>query len=403
MSIFTKPTTEISYQDVVSFCEQGIGEGVNLDYKKDFPPSGLEKTISSFANTFGGVILIGVEDEDSKPKPPFVGIEYKDKLEERVWNIIVDNIYPPMFPEIRVCPPQNNKTFVIIRVPQSNETPHAIYNNTQVYVRTGNRNKPEDLATLEQIEWLRNRRKKSEELREMLYLRAEERYCNICEQKKVKIEFGEFTLSFAPLYPRKPLFKVEEIKNILQRMAVRIGNREFPWLPSGHLEPVQDGVVSFFLDERNGLITHTEINKFGLIYYKEDMGWGEKKTSGAEDEIKFYPIAVIEDLEMSFEAVAKVYNLVGYWGLVEVRFSLFQLLGIHIIPILPKNSPFRHGKKINEIEKQLSWQTIIPVSELNDPVARERKVLELGKDVAWSFGFEMTEGLIKQALKEQGR
>lgn len=159
MSIFTKPILEISYQDVIAFCQQGIGESVNLDYKKDFPSSGLEKTISAFANSFGGVILIGVEDEDSKPKPPFEGIEYKDRLEERVWNIIVDNIYPPVFPEIRVCPPCNNKTFVTIRVPQSNETPHAIYNNTQVYVRTGNRNKPEDLATVEQIEWLRNRRR----------------------------------------------------------------------------------------------------------------------------------------------------------------------------------------------------------------------------------------------------
>jgi hypothetical protein len=59
MSIFPKSTAEISYQDVVSFCEQGIGKGVNLDYKKDFPASGLEKTISAFANTFGRVILIG--------------------------------------------------------------------------------------------------------------------------------------------------------------------------------------------------------------------------------------------------------------------------------------------------------------------------------------------------------
>ena len=53
MSIFSKSSTEISYQDVVNFCGQGIGEGVNLDYKKDFPTSGLEKTISAFASPRG--------------------------------------------------------------------------------------------------------------------------------------------------------------------------------------------------------------------------------------------------------------------------------------------------------------------------------------------------------------
>ena len=307
MSIFTKPIAEMSYQDVVSFCQQGIGEGVNLDYKKDFPASGLEKTISAFANTFGGVILIGIEDEDSKPKPPFEGIEHKDRLEERVWNIIVDNIYPPVFPEIRVCPPHNNKTFVIIRVPQSNETPHAIYNNTQVYVRTGNRNKPEDLATIEQIEWLTNRRKKSEELREMLYRRAEERYQIICEQKNVRIESGEFTLSFAPFYPQKPLISLEAIEGIIPQMEVFGGEgRQFPSLPGGGLEPIQDGMVSFFLNQDNGFITHTEINKFGLVYYKENIGWKEKKESGGK---LLFMETIIRILDTSFETTGKFYNI----------------------------------------------------------------------------------------------
>ncbi|MDI6733539.1 MAG: ATP-binding protein, partial [Planctomycetota bacterium] len=269
MSIFTKHINEITYDDVVSFCQQGIAEGINLDYKKDFPPSGLEKTISAFANSFSGVIIIGVEDKDSKPNPPFEGIDYKDKLEERVWNIILDNIQPPVFPEIRVCPPKNNKTFVVIRIPQSNETPHAILNNTQVYLRTGNRNKPEDIATVEQIEWLRNRRRKSEELKEILYHRAEERYQNICNSRKVKIKSGEFTLSFSPLYPQRPLLKVEEIEETTRAMQVSAHGWEFPFLHNELFRPVQDGMILFFLNDQSGFIAHIEINKFGLIFYKE--------------------------------------------------------------------------------------------------------------------------------------
>jgi hypothetical protein len=401
MSIFTKPILEISYQDVIAFCQQGIGESVNLDYKKDFPSSGLEKTISAFANSFGGVILIGVEDEDSKPKPPFEGIEYKDRLEERVWNIIVDNIYPPVFPEIRVCPPCNNKTFVTIRVPQSNETPHAIYNNTQVYVRTGNRNKPEDLATVEQIEWLRNRREKSEELREHLYHRAGERYQTICEQKKVRIEFGEFTLSFAPLYPQKPLITVEAIEGIIPQMKVWGGEgRQFPWLPGGGLEPIQDGMVSFFLNKDNGFITHTEINKFGLIFYKERIGWQEKSES--EDK-QLFMVTIVRILDTSLEAIGKFYDIIGFWGLVDMRLSLGGLLGLKFLPILPPNIIDRPPQKINITERELSWRLITSASELKDSMVRQRKLLELGKDIAWSFGFKIPEGIIKQKLKAEGR
>ena len=218
-NIFTMPKDEIGYDDVVSFCSQKVKEGMSLDYKRDFP-SELEKTISAFGNTFGGIIIIGVEDDDSKPKPPYQGIGYKEGLEEKVQNIILDNIYPPIFPEITVCPPKDGKTFVVIRVPQSNETPHAIHNEKRVYIRTGNRNKPEDLATVGRIEWLTNKRKKSEEMRELLYSRAKERYQNICKSRNVEIKFAELTLSFAPLYPQKPLMSVDEIRTICNEIKV---------------------------------------------------------------------------------------------------------------------------------------------------------------------------------------
>jgi len=399
MRIFTKPINEISYQDVVAFCELGIAEGINLDYKGDFPSS-LEKTISAFANTFGGVIVIGIEDKDSKPKPPFEGIEHKDRLEERVWNTIVDTIYPPIFPEIRICPPENNRTFVVIRVPQSNETPHAIYHNTQVYIRTGNRNKPEDLATVEQIEWLRNYRRKSEELREMLYRRAQERYQTICEQKNVRIEIGEFTLSFAPLYPQRPLITLEAIEGIIPQMTVFGGEgRRFPWLPGG-LEPIQDGMVSFFLNKDNGFITHTELNKFGLIYYKEYISWKGKLVS---EENLLHMVTLIRILDTSFEAIGKYYNMIGFWGLVDIRFSLGRLLGIKFLPILPSNIIEIQLEKTNIMERELFWQLITSASELKDPVVRQKRLLELGKDIAWSFGFKTSEDVIKQKLKAEGR
>lgn len=405
MSIYTKSVDEIEYDDVVSFCQQEIAEGVNLDYKRDFPTSGLEKTISAFANTFGGVIIIGVEDEDSKPKPPFVGISYKDRLEERVWNIILDNIYPPIFPEIRVCSPKNHKTFIVIRIHQSNETPHAIRNKTEVYIRTGNRNKPEDLATIDQIEWLMKRRKKSEELKMTLYSRAEERYENTCKSRNIKIGFGEFTLSFIPSYPQKPLITNNEIETVAREMRV-IDNehREFPWIPAS-LRPTQDGMISFFFNDRTGFITHTEINKFGLVYYKEDVGSLEAKGSTKEQQKKIYMDRVVGILDVSFDAIGKFYQKVGYWGLVEIKFSINRILGVKFIPLVSKNAFFLDDRDnmVNELEQSLAWQIVVSVPELSDVVNRQKQLIELGKDIAWSFGFKVNEERVIERFRDRKR
>jgi len=386
MSLFTKPINEITVDDVLSFCEQGINEGVNLDYKEDFPQA-LEKSISAFGNTYGGLIIIGVEDHDSKPKPPFCGIKYEEKLEERVWNIILDNIYPPLFPEIRVCPPNNDKTFVIIRVPESNETPHAIYNNTDVYIRTGNRNKPEAKASEEKREWLRHRRKKSEQLRELLYDRTQERYRNVCKAKQAESECGEFTLTICPLYPQQPLMGLEQIETTFDEIQVEDTTRlQFPkMLGVGTLYPVQDGMYYFVRQEHTNFFSYAELNKFGLLFYRDDSGWINKE----DDTKSVYASHIIGVLSLAFDSAYRLYKYLGYWGLIEFRFSLRKLLGTRFIPLI-KNM-FGEWIQPKEVEEtftndELSWTFILSVNQLEDLSFRNNKLIELGRDIHWSFG-----------------
>jgi hypothetical protein len=60
-SLFNTPIDDIKIDDVVQFLQSGIREGTILEFKEQFPNK-LEKYISSMANTFGGMILIGVEE-----------------------------------------------------------------------------------------------------------------------------------------------------------------------------------------------------------------------------------------------------------------------------------------------------------------------------------------------------
>ena len=59
--MFTKPIDEIEFEDVESFCEEWA-EGVRVEYKRDMNiKKHIPKIVSSFANTFGGIFLIGVD------------------------------------------------------------------------------------------------------------------------------------------------------------------------------------------------------------------------------------------------------------------------------------------------------------------------------------------------------
>ncbi|MBQ6436197.1 ATP-binding protein [bacterium] len=62
---FGKKLDELSFKDIQNFCEKSVPENIYLDYKEEINPKNdhLAKTIASFANTYGGWILIGVKEK----------------------------------------------------------------------------------------------------------------------------------------------------------------------------------------------------------------------------------------------------------------------------------------------------------------------------------------------------
>jgi len=397
--LFTKEITEITFEDVVNFCKEQMPESINLDYKKDFPRH-LEKTISAFANTMGGLIILGVEDKDSKPKLPVIGLKYQEGFRERVTSIILSNIYPPVFPEIGVCKPVEKRTFVIIRVPQTNMTPHYIRHRTQIYVRTDDITHPERLAPAEQIAWLRDKRKKSEELREFLYATALERYNNYLKLNKLTgIPFCEATTSIIPLYPTEPYKTLQEIKQISRDIVARGYNNTFP--DFFRTRPIQGGIADFLYEEKSQAIRYTEINQFGLIFYKEDLGLvGEKSTGAKSEKIKTtYLNWMLRLVDLFLEASAKFYERLGYWGLVEFKFSLEKLLGVDLVGFGERR--WRRKENIS-IDDVLNWRRTYYVNEIRN--TRRELLIELLGDIGWSLGWEnITEERIKEVLKEYNR
>ena len=172
MTLWREPLADVTFDDIQAFCEQQTAEGLQLDYKEQIP-NDLAKTVAAFANTRGGLLLLGIaaDKTTNKPKVPIQGMDGAVGLSERITQICRDGIHPGIIPEISspiTVPDSENKVVLALRVDESSESPHSISNGTQVYVRTGDTSKPLSLANVTTIVSLLERKGPAVDKRERL-------------------------------------------------------------------------------------------------------------------------------------------------------------------------------------------------------------------------------------------
>mgnify|MGYP002625017846 CR=1 FL=1 len=124
------------------------GERVTLEAKqaeRDVPKS-VWDTYSAFANTIGGIILLGVEEhrKEKDPAKRYVihGVEDADKIKKDFWNTInsskvSQNIL--MDADVEVVK-MDDRSILCIRVPQADWRDKPIFLNENVYKNTFKRN-----------------------------------------------------------------------------------------------------------------------------------------------------------------------------------------------------------------------------------------------------------------------
>jgi hypothetical protein len=193
MSLWYKNLENITFGDVESFCLQMNPEGYRLDYKGEWP-NDLSKLVSAFANTLGGLILLGVaaDKKNNVPIWPPQGLASTIGIQERIIASCRDQIYPPIRPLISPVLPNPHAAgidVVVIRVDESPEAPHAV--KGKVYERTGNQNYPYDIANIDRIEMLLRRRGRVEEEREA-YLGSE------IDRAKRRMAYSRFSMPDVP-------------------------------------------------------------------------------------------------------------------------------------------------------------------------------------------------------------
>lgn len=123
-------------------------EGKTLEFKQDLSsPQKVLQTLIAFANTAGGVLLIGVEDKTRN----VVGVPNPLDLEERLANLVSDCISPRLMPEIEVLLWRQTQLLGVQVYPSPNR-PHFLESEgleRGTYVRVGSTNRPADQELIE--------------------------------------------------------------------------------------------------------------------------------------------------------------------------------------------------------------------------------------------------------------
>jgi len=125
-------------------------EGKTLEFKRDLSsPRGVLRSLVAFANTAGGILLVGVEDDTRTVR----GVLEPLDLEERLANLISDAIAPRLVPDIEIVSWRGTQVVAVEVFPGSSRPYHLTQEGPEngVYVRVGSTNRRADPDLIEEL------------------------------------------------------------------------------------------------------------------------------------------------------------------------------------------------------------------------------------------------------------
>lgn len=122
----------------------GLGESAKIEFKPSLSDiQRITEIVCSFANSKGGIVLIGVSDAGN-----INGVDIGKQTIERLTNIIVDNLDPKIYPEIKPLK-IDKKSIISIAVSESTDKPHLAYG--KAFIRIGKNTKSMSRSEYEKL------------------------------------------------------------------------------------------------------------------------------------------------------------------------------------------------------------------------------------------------------------
>jgi len=305
---FSKPVWELDENDL---CElKGKVETWYIEYKGPQTleqPSDLAKAVASFANKYGGWLLLGIEAHETTNEPilPPEGIPPAPGLTEKVYQAIRGHLSPPPSPQVQEIVLNNDNSVLAVLVPESENPPHIHMRTGSVFVRTGNTSQPLD------------RIKDRQEL-DALYQKAESNRGRVREllcRAPIQGETALFCV-IAPLATDMSLFRPPVVRFSGSGTTTLLDPPEFMRASSVQVERPEEwqyGVSFYAHTQSAAFLTACALTTYGHI----EAAWLLPDKNAAT-------VQVPSLLPCVFSEASKQYSKVGYFGRVAVLVGLYE-------------------------------------------------------------------------------
>lgn len=246
--------------DIASLLQEH--ERVNIEVKsaKGGIPNSIWKTYSAFANTFGGTIVLGInEDKETKKFIP-VGVNDPNRMRSDIWNTLnnMQKVSTNILLENHIYTAKyEDKSFIVIEVPRADRRDKPVYLDNRMFDRTFKRNHEGDYKC------------RKEEVKAMLRdqsdtssdgLVLDNTGMDALNNDSIKSYRTRFEI-FRPKHPWNPLSSEEFLMKIGAAGISKIDNKVHPTLGGliffGNFNDITNELPGFFLDYRERMSTTT--------------------------------------------------------------------------------------------------------------------------------------------------
>jgi len=138
-ALLDAPIHEIEEVNLETLVADGVREDVDLDFKQshygssDSEKRELASDIAAMANERGGLIIIGIRDEEDAAKE-LTPVDLVDGLEARYRQVVASNAAPNVAFDVHVvvAADEEKKGYYLLAVPPSSLRPHAVRKNNDL-------------------------------------------------------------------------------------------------------------------------------------------------------------------------------------------------------------------------------------------------------------------------------